>query len=223
MRRYSAVLLDVDGTLVESNDAHAHAWVDAFAEADISVSYARIRGLIGMGGDRIVELVTGWPRDDKRTKRLGDRRAELFLEQWVGKVRPFVDTRELLLRLRAEQYRTVIATAAKTPELEKLLHAGGIADLVELKTTSSDVEESKPHPEIVEAALAKLGPVSERSRTVMIGDTPYDLEACRGADVDLIAFTTGGWPAEAFGGAVGIYDGPADLLARWADSPLAER
>jgi HAD superfamily hydrolase (TIGR01509 family) len=218
MRRYAGVLLDVDGTLVDSNDAHAHAWVEAFAERDIAVPYARIRTLIGMGGDRLVELIADLPRDNRDNARIGERRSEIFRERWLRTVHPFEGTRELLLRLRAEQYPYVIASASRTEELWPLLERGGVADLAEHVTSSSDVEESKPDPAIIEAALAKQP--YERSRVVMIGDTPYDVEAARGAGVDVIAFTSGGWSREALAGAVAVFDGPADLLARWRDSPL---
>lgn len=93
------------------------------------------------------------------------------------------------------------------------------ADLVTLRTTSDDVEVSKPDPDIVDAALARI-PV-ERSRTVMVGDTEFDVQACRAANVDIIGVTSGGWHAGALAGAVAVYRGPAELLARWSSSPLA--
>src|SRR5687767_3193472 len=117
MRRYDGVLLDVDGTLVDSNDAHAHAWVEALAEFDIAVDYSRIRSLIGMGGDRVIELIGGLARDSRDNARIGERRSEIFRERWLHHVKPLTGTRELLLRLRAEQYQFVIATAARNDEL----------------------------------------------------------------------------------------------------------
>lgn len=219
MRRYAGVLLDVDGTLVDSNDIHAHAWVEAFADRDIEVDYSRVRRLIGLGGDRLIEeIVPGAPRGSRENARIGKARAKCFLEKWLHRITPFVGTRELVLRLRAEGYQYAIASAALADELEPLLELAGIADLCDRRTTSSDVEESKPSPLAVEAGLACLS--VERSRIVMLGDTPYDVEACRGANVDIVAFTSGGWSHDALAGAVGIYAGPGDLLAHWDESPL---
>ncbi|HEU0035091.1 MAG TPA: HAD family hydrolase [Kofleriaceae bacterium] len=220
MRRYAAVLLDVDGTLVDSNDAHAHCWVEAFAERDLDVSYARVRRMIGMGGDRLIELVAGYPRDSKDSKRLGERRAELFLDKWLPQVKPLDGTRELLLRLRADGYQYAIASAAKAEELTPLLELAGIADLCDRITTSSDVTDSKPAPDTIEAALGRVS--VDRHRVVMIGDTPYDVEAARGANVDIIGVTTGGWSQESLAGAIEVYAGPAGLLANWGQATLGQ-
>ncbi len=216
MRRYQAVLLDVDGTLVDSNDAHA--WVEALAEHDVEVGWSQVRRLIGMGGDRIVELLVGLPRDADANEEIGARRAEIFRERWLRTITPFPRTRDFMLLLRAEGYHYAIASAARGEELTALLEIADIADLCEVATTSSDVEESKPHPDIVEATLARL-PV-ERHRAVMIGDTPYDLAAARGAYIDMIGVTTGGWTRDALAGCVGVFAGVADLRARWPETPL---
>jgi HAD superfamily hydrolase (TIGR01509 family) len=219
MRRHAGVLLDVDGTLVDSNDAHAHAWAEAFAEAGMDVPYARVRSLIGMGGDKLIATIAG----EHAPKNLSERRSEIFRERWLAHVKPLRGARELLLRLESEQYAWILASAAKKDELDGILRVAGLADLCgpERRTTSSEVEASKPDPDVIEVSLRKLG--VERSRAVMLGDTPYDVEAARAAGVDLIAFTTGGWSREALAGAVAVYDGPADLLASWDDSPLSTR
>jgi len=211
---FSTVLLDVDGTLVDSNDAHAHAWVEAFAKFDHDVSFARARSLIGMGGDKLVETLTGIAPDDKHSKKLRDVRGEIFREKWLPTVRPLRGSRDLLIRLRAEGFQYAIASAAQEEELRPLLELADIADLVETKTSSSDVEESKPAPDIIEATLAKLLMV-ERSRTVMVGDTPYDAMAAREASVAFIGVTTGGWAPEALLGAIGVYDGPFALARQF--------
>src|SRR6478735_8999204 len=100
MRRYSAVLLDVDGTLVDSNDAHAHAWVEALAAFDLDVAFARVRPLIGMGGDRLIQEVGGPERGTKESEKIAKHRGELFRENWLPKVKPLLKARELVLRLR---------------------------------------------------------------------------------------------------------------------------
>ncbi len=215
MARYRAVLLDVDGTLVDSNDAHAHAWVEALAKFGWDVAFPRVRQMIGMGGDRLVEVVTGIARDDKKNEKIGNARSEIFREKWLRSVRPLLGSRELVLRLRSEGYQYAIASAAKADELQPLLEIADIADLVPTRTTSSDVSESKPDPEIIEAALGKL-PV-ERALAVMVGDTPYDVRASRDASIDILAVTSGGWPAEALSGAVAIFTGPLDLARRFPE------
>jgi HAD superfamily hydrolase (TIGR01509 family) len=219
MRRYAAVLLDVDGTLVDSNDAHAHCWVDVLAQNDIDVPYSRVRSLIGMGGDLLIQAVGGPDPGTRENEKIAKHRGELFLEHWIQHVKPLPKARELVLRLRAEGYRYAIASAASQKELTPILELADLADLCPIQTSSSDVEESKPNPDIVLAALDKVH--AERHRTVMIGDTPYDVMACRGASVDIIGVTTGGWSVEALAGSTAVYTGPADVLARWASSPLA--
>lgn len=219
MRRYAAVLLDVDGTLVDSNDAHAHAWAEVLAKHRMEIPYARVRRMIGMGGDRLIEAVGGPARGTRANKKLGEERSELFRTSWLPRVKPLLGARALLLRLGAEGYHYAIASAATANELTPLLELADIADLCPIQTSSDDVEESKPSPEIVEAALGRV-PV-ERSRTVMLGDTEYDVQACRSAGVDIIGTTTGGWSVHDLAGSVAVFDGPADLIARWPDSPLA--
>lgn len=212
MPKFSTVLLDVDGTLVDSNDAHAHAWLETLAKFDHEVSFTRIRSLIGMGGDRLVETITGIPLDAKRNKKIADARSEIFRERWLKTVKPLRGARDLILRLRREGYQYALASAARTEELEPLLEIADIADLTETRTTSSDVEASKPAPDTIEAALDKIL-MFERSRTVMVGDTPYDARAARDASVAFIGVTSGGWPAEALAGAVAVYDGPASIAS----------
>lgn len=221
MRRYDGVLLDVDGTLVDSNDVHAHAWVETFELHDIKADFARVRRMIGLGGDRMIRLLAGIEPDDRAYDKITKTRSKVFLDKWLPTIRPLLGTRELILRLRAEGYQYAIASAATSVELGPLLELANIADLCEQRTTSSDVEASKPDPAAIEAGLACLP--YDRSRVVMFGDTPYDLQACRGAYTDMIAFTSGGWSHDALAGAVAIFKGPADLLARWDESPLADR
>jgi HAD superfamily hydrolase (TIGR01509 family) len=209
VRPFQAVLLDVDGTLVNSAEAHVHAWLDALSAHGIEVPPTLVRPLIGMGGDRLIEVLTGWPKESRRAHKLSSERSEIFRERWLPAVRPLVGARKLLLRLRAEAYQYAIATAAKDEELEPLLEIADIADLCPIRTSSSDVEESKPSPDILEAAFQKL--YAERSRTVMIGDTPYDLQAARDAQLHFIGVTTGGWSHGMLSGAVAVFDGPSAL------------
>jgi phosphoglycolate phosphatase-like HAD superfamily hydrolase len=221
MRRYAAVLLDIDGTLVDSNDAHAHAWVETLARHRIEVSFERVRRMIGMGGDRVVEQITGQPRHGGETKALQDECAAVFAEHWLGQVTPIDQSRELVLRLRHEGYQIALASASHKDVLRSLLEIAGISDLIGPEAVPPKPEASKPDPATIEVALSRVD--TDRSRVVMIGDTPYDVEAGRAAHVDVLAFTSGGWSPEALAGAIAVYRGPSELLARWDESPLGTR
>ncbi len=212
MLEFQSYLLDVDGTLVDSTDAHAAAWAEVLTAHGYPIEPSRVRPYIGMGGDRLIEELAGIARDDKRNKAIGEERGRLFLETYLSRVRPLPGARELLLALRDRGTPFAIATAAKNRELEPLLAAGGIADLVGLRTTSSDVDESKPDPEVVEAALRTLG--ADPASTVMVGDTPYDVLAARGANVACIGFTTSGWTAKDLVGCTAVFAGPAELAQK---------
>lgn len=189
MLRYSAVLLDVDGTLVDSNDAHTHSWVETFAEHGLDVPYSRIAAMIGMGGDRIIEVVAGLPRDTRANARLGEQRSENFRERWLSRVRPFPGVRDFVQRLHRTGYRLALATAARAEELGPLLALADLTDVIEAAASSSDVESSKPAPDIVEAALAAAPGEHNRARTVLVGDTVYDALAARHAGIDFLHIT----------------------------------
>jgi HAD superfamily hydrolase (TIGR01509 family) len=212
------VLLDVDGTLLDSNDAHAEAFVQALAENGYSVPFTRIRRLIGMGGDKLLQEAAGLEEDDPAARRITGRHGEIFKEQYLPHLKPFPRVRELLTRMRESGLKLVAASSAKKEELGALLQAAGAEDLLDGQTSSTDVENSKPDPDIVRAALEKVG--CPAAQVVMVGDTPYDVEAALRAGVAAIAVRCGGWRDEDLAGAVAIYDDPADLLARYDESPL---
>lgn len=213
------VLLDVDGTLIDSNDAHAHAWVDVCREFGRDCDYARIRRMIGMGGDKLMPRAFGVDHDSKEGKRMSERRSEIFLERYLPTLKPFPQARALLVRIREDGHTLVVATSAKSDEMKGLLDAAGIADLLEEATSSSDAKKSKPDPDIVRAALEKAD--AEPREAIMLGDTPYDVEAATRAGVRIIAVRCGGWSDADLRGAIATYADPADLLRRYEDSPLA--
>jgi HAD superfamily hydrolase (TIGR01509 family) len=218
-KRKKVVLLDIDGTLIDSNDQHAQAWVDVGREFGIDIDYGHVRRLIGMGGDKVLPAVSGLEEDTDQGERIKERRGEIFRERYLPKLKPFPDARELLQRLRADGYTLVVATSASKEDMDGLLEQAGIRDLIEEKTSSSDAEESKPDPDIVQAALKTADARPEEA--VMLGDTPYDVEASGRAAVRCVALRCGGWGDAELGGAVAVYDDPSDLLARYAESPLA--
>lgn len=215
------VIFDIDGTLVDSNDAHAQSWVDTFAEAGYDVPFEVVRPLIGMGADKLLPKTIGSSHDGEEGKKLTKRRSEIFREKYLPKLRPLEGSRALVLRVRADGLKPIVATSAKDEELTGLLKAAEVEDLMEEKATASDAKRSKPDPDIVHAAIEESG-ISPKN-LVMIGDTPYDIEAATRAKVRAIGFRSGGWTDEALEGAVEIYDGPADLLAHYDSSLLGRK
>jgi HAD superfamily hydrolase (TIGR01509 family) len=216
-----AVLFDVDGTLVDSNDAHARAWVEAFAEAGIRVSYDEVRRAIGMGGDKLMPAVAGLTEDSPEGKPIAKRRQEIFAQKCLPHLRSLPGASDLAKALKAGGYTLVAASSAKEAELEALLKIAGVDDLLDAATSSDDADQSKPDPDIVQAALKRAH--ARPDEAIMIGDTPYDVKAARSAGVRVIAFRSGGWSDEDLRGAEAVYDDPADLLAHLDDSPLAGR
>ena len=213
-----AVLLDVDGTLVDSNDAHAHAWVRAFAERGIDVPFDEVRRAIGMGADQLMPRVSHLTAESEEGQQIAARRGEIFKRDYLPNVRALRDADNLVAALKARGYTTVAASSAKREELKPLLKVAGASALMDETTSSSDADASKPEPDIIQAALERAG-VSP-GEAVMIGDTPYDIEAARRAGVRTIAFRSGGWNDDKLQDAVAIYDGPWDLLEQLDQSLL---
>ena len=217
MKSVRGVLLDIDGTLVESNDAHAHAWVKALAERNRNVPFAVVRPLIGMGGDKLLPRVSGLAADSPEGKAISDRRKAIFLGEYLPHLRPCRGAKELLDRLAERGLKLVVASSAKKDELGPLLKVCGADRLIESATSSDDAEESKPDPDILHAAITKSGLPAEQ--LVMLGDTPYDVEAARRAGVRVIALRCGGWTDRDLK-ADEVYDDPADLAGRLDQSLL---
>ena len=212
------VLFDVDGTLVDSNDAHTRAWVEAFAEANIQVDYQRVRRSIGMGGDKLMPAVSTVTEDSPLGKQISTRRREIFKKRYLPTLRAFAGAQALVNALKERGLTVVAASSAKKDELEPLLSIAGAEWMIDGATSSDDADESKPDPDIIHAALQQAKGTPDTA--MMIGDTPYDLEAARRAGVRAIAFRCGGWEDEHLREAEAIYDGPADLLANLDGSPL---
>jgi HAD superfamily hydrolase (TIGR01509 family) len=219
MKPVRGVILDVDGTLVDSNDAHTEAWLAAFAEQGLHPTFAQVRGLIGMGGDKLLPRVSAIQEDSPEGKALSKRRREIFKARFLPAVRAFPQAEELLGQMHTRGLALAIASSAKQDELGPLLKRCGADKFVQAQTSSDDVEQSKPDPDIVKAALERLALPADR--VVMLGDTPYDVTAARRAGVAVVAFRCGGWKDADLADAVAIYDGPADLLQHFDNSPLA--
>jgi HAD superfamily hydrolase (TIGR01509 family) len=215
------VIFDIDGTLVDSNDAHAQSWVDAFAKAGYEVPFDVVRPLIGMGADKLLPKTIEVRHDSEEGKRLLARRSEIFQEKYLPRLKPLPGSRALVLRVRAEGLKAIVATSAKDAELKGLLQAATVDDLMEERATASDAKRSKPDPDIVLAAVGESG--IDKENLVMIGDTPYDVAAAARAGVKCVAFRSGGWADDSLKGALAIYDGPADLLAHYDTSPVGRK
>jgi HAD superfamily hydrolase (TIGR01509 family) len=214
----SAILLDVDGTLVDSNDAHADAWVKAFNESGITVPFSDVRRCIGMGGDKLMPKVSGIQEDSPRGAAIAKRRGEIFTREFLPLLRPFEGARDLVAAIKERGYAVVAASSASTKDLKALLAIARADALMDDATSSDDAEDSKPDPDIIHAALEKAK--ASPSAAVMIGDTPYDIEAARRAGVRAIAFRCGGWQDADLKGAIAIYDGPWELLTYIDTSPF---
>jgi len=215
------VIFDIDGTLVDSNDAHAHAWVDALSEAGHPVAFTRVRPLIGMGGDKVLPELVGLAEDSPEGQRIAKRRGEIFRTRYFPAVQGIPGAQELVSHLVREGHALAVASSARKEELQDLLRRAGVDRLITQRTSSSDIDESKPDPDAVHAALKQLD--VDASEAIMIGDTPYDIEAARRTGVETIAFRTGGWSDKDLAGAVAIYDGPAQLRREYESSPLRRR
>jgi HAD superfamily hydrolase (TIGR01509 family) len=210
MSKVRGVLLDVDGTLVDSNDAHAKAWVMAMAEFGLKIPFGVVRSMIGMGGDKLLPTATGISEETPKGKAITKRRKEIFLKEFLPTLFPTPGAEELLREFKKRGLKMVIATSATAEELDPLLRICRADQVIEAKTSSDDADRSKPDPDIVHAAVENIGlPAKE---TVMLGDTPYDIESAQKAGVPIIAFRCGGWTDRDLAGAVAIYDHPAQLL-----------
>lgn len=215
-----AVLFDVDGTLIDSNDAHARAWVAAFAEAGYTIPFDRVRPLIGMGGDRVLPaLVAGLSEDAQPGASIAAARKRIFKERELASVAPTPGARELLAAVRERGARVVVATSAKRDELDGLLERGDLGALVDVASTGDDAHESKPAPDIVGAALTKAGVAPQDA--VMVGDTCYDVEAAHRAGVVCIALLCGGNDPASLRDADGVYADPAEVSGALDRRPFA--
>jgi HAD superfamily hydrolase (TIGR01509 family) len=209
-RQFTAALFDVDGTLIDSNDAHADAWVRALHDHDIPVDVGRIRPLIGKGGDKLLCETVGIEEDSAIGRSIRQRKKATFAKMLPG-LRPTPGARELLVHLHGQGVTLGTATSADDSELHQLLRQAGVDDLFHLRASKDDAGESKPDPDIVEAALARAR--SRPESTVMIGDTPYDIEAADRAGIASIAVRCGGyWSDNDLKNAIAIFDDPAQLL-----------
>lgn len=214
-----AVLVDIDGTLIDSNDAHTRTWQAVLSRHGHPFAHDAVRPLIGKGGDKLLADLLGIDGGSPQAATLGKERGGVFLATELHGLQPTRGARDLLQKLRATGLRVVVATAAQAEETQALLKQAGLEDLIDDVATSADAEDSKPDPDILQSALRKAG--VRPSEAVMLGDTPYDIEAAAKAGVAAVVLRCGGWwNDDVLAGSAALYDDPADLLARFDDSPL---
>jgi HAD superfamily hydrolase (TIGR01549 family) len=215
--RKPAAILDVDGTLVDTNYHHTLAWYRAFREHDVVLPVWRLHRHVGMGGDKFVAAVAGDEVEERLGDELRDRWEELF-DEVIGDVVPLEGAHELLADLKARGSQVVLATSSVSKHAEAFLDLLEARDVADAWTTKDDVEESKPEPDLVRAALEKAG----TEDAVMVGDTPYDVEAARKAGIDTICVLTGGFSEQELrdAGAAAVFESIGELRQRLDETPL---
>ena len=211
-------ILDIDGTLVDTNYHHAIAWYRAFRQHGIVLPLWKIHRHIGMGGDQLVEALTSSEVDESIGDDIRSAEKALYMAL-IDEVEPVSEAREFVADLKQRGHTVVLASSAKADEVEHyldLLDARGLADAW---TTSADVERTKPQPDLVRAAMEKAEP----DEAVMVGDTPWDIKAAKAAEVPTIAVITGGFSRAELdeAGAAAVFESVAELRARLDDTPLA--
>ena len=172
MTHIHAVIFDVDGTLVDSNDAQARSWVDALKEFGYSVPFEKVRPLIGMGGDKVLPETIDVQKNSEKGKQISKRRSEIFKEKYLPTIQAFPGAQELLDRMREQGLKLAIASSAQPDELRSLLQIVGAADLIEDKTSSEDAKRSKPDPDIMQVTLKKVGYPLKRPGKLALGQSP---------------------------------------------------
>jgi HAD superfamily hydrolase (TIGR01509 family) len=213
-------ILDIDGTLVDTNYHHAVAWYRAFRQHGVILPIWRIHRHIGMGGDQMVPALVG----EEKAEEIGDdvRDAEKPLyKAFIEEIEPMHGSRELIEQLKERGHTVVLASSAKQDEVDVYLEQLDARDLADDWTTSADVESTKPEPDLVQAALDKAG--ADAGDAVMVGDTTWDIEAAKRAGVQTIAVRTGGFGRDELeeAGAAAVFDSVDELRERLDDTPLS--
>ena len=213
-----AAILDIDGTLVDTNYQHAVAWYRAFRQHGIVLPVWRIHRHIGMGGDQLVAALTDERTDEEKGDDIRTAEKALYMAL-IEEVEPMDGARELIQELKDGGHAVVLASSAKAEEVEHYLDLLDARDLADDWTTSADVDATKPEPDLVKAALEKAGGSSD---AVMVGDTTWDIEAAKRAGIETVAVRTGGFSKAELedAGAVAVFDSVAELRERLNQTPL---
>jgi HAD superfamily hydrolase (TIGR01549 family) len=223
-RPVNAAIFDVDGTLIDSVDFHAIAWVEAFAEFDVIVPFEKVRRQIGKGGDNLMPVFLSQKQLQSFGRELDTFRSGHFKRKYLEYLRPFAGVRPLFERLMADGISIALASSAKPDELKVYKKIAQIEDLLDAEISSEDAEKSKPAPDIFHAALRQL-PGIAKNRIVVVGDAPYDAEAAEKAGLRSIGLLCGGFPANSLtrGGCSAVYRSPSNLLVNYASIFVAPK
>ncbi len=218
-----AIIFDIDGTILDSVDLHARAWQEAFEHFGYSFSFEKIRSQIGKGGDQLLPVFLSEEDQKSKGDEIKEYRGELFKKKYLSQVKPFPGVRELFQRIKSNGQQIALASSAKGDELQVFAKIARVDDLLDTSSSSADAEKSKPHPDIFEATLERLGNSVDRSEVVVVGDSPYDAEAARKARLRMVGVLCGGFAEKDLraAGAEQIYSGPQELLERFDETPLA--
>jgi beta-phosphoglucomutase-like phosphatase (HAD superfamily) len=210
-----AIIFDVDGTLVDSVDLHARAWREALAHFGVELAYPEVRLQIGKGADQLLPALVPEDRLEEIAGPLAAFRARLYREAYLPQVVAYPAVRRLVARLRGDGKRIALASSAEEGELGHYVRVAAIEGLYDAATSAGDAGRARPWPDVIQAALAKLGAPPERCR--MVGDTPYDASAAVGAGVVPVGVLCGGFPPELLrrAGCVALHRDPAALLAAY--------
>ena len=217
---FCAVLFDIDGTLVDSNEQHVDAWAVAFRAAGHPQELDAIRMQIGKGGDLLVPTLLPDASKEEQ-KAIADAHGAHFKSAYLDHVRPFPGAHDLLAKTKARGFKVALASSAKREELDHYAALLAAKPLIAATTSIDDVGTSKPAPDIFGCAIEKLG--VDAADALAIGDTPYDVEAARGAGIATIGLTSGPFSERQMrdAGAIAIFADVADLLRNFERSPLA--
>jgi len=212
-----AAIVDIDGTLVDTNYHHALAWYRAFRRRELTLPLWRIHRHLGMGGDQLVRAVAGEAFDAEHGEDVREAHDELYFEL-IEEVAPLPGARSLLEALKARGHTIVLASSAKPREVEHYLELLDARELADAWTTSGDVEQTKPAPDLVESALERAG----GGEAVLLGDSVWDCEAAQRAGVPTVGLLTGGFGEAELreAGAVAVFQDLPDLRAGFDRTPL---
>lgn len=211
-----AVIFDIDGTLIDTNDAHAESFVKAFEKFGKTVSFVELKWLIGMGADLILEKYLSKSEIKKFGKDLLEYRKQIFLKNHLPKTKIFLNLKEFFKKLNSDKIQIALASSASDEELEEYKKKLKISKYLNEEITSDDADEAKPAPDIFQAALEKLK-VINKDEALIIGDTPYDAEAAVKAKIKIIGVKTGGWSEESLKakGCSEVYESIAEIYKNY--------
>ena len=214
----TVAILDVDGTLVDTNYQHALAWYRAFRQHEVPVPIWRVHRHIGMGGDQLVSSLAGEQVEREQGEDIRTAEAALYMEM-IHEVQAMPGARELVRSLETDGWRVVLASSAKPREIDHYLALLGVDDLITGSTSAADVQSTKPAPDLIETAMDKAG---DRD-AVMVGDSTWDCEAARRAQIPSVAVLTGGFCESELreAGAAAVFESLQELCTHLADTPLA--